>query len=490
MYQNNTLLTGKNLMHLAILILFQLHPFRTNAQTAGAASSSPTTKPATAQHDIDYWITTGDQSALLAKQTAKLSFRKAANKNNSIVVDPKQIFQTIDGFGYTLTGGSASLINQLPKADKEALLKELFTTKGNGIGISYLRITVGASDMSASVFTYDDMPAGQTDVNLSHFSLGKDLTDLVPLLQQIVALQPNIKILASPWTAPVWMKSNGSSIGGSLLTANYAVYANYLVKYIQAMQAKGIRIDAITPQNEPLNPKNNPSMVMQATEQAEFVKNNLGPAFASAGITTKIILYDHNCDVPDYPISILNDAAARKYVDGSAFHMYGGDISALSTVHDAYPDKNLYFTEQWVGGPGDFPGDFSWHVKTLVIGATRYWSKNVLEWNLAADENYQPHTDGGCTRCLGALTISNTVKRNVAYYIIAHASKFVPAGSVRISSNIIGKLHNVAFKTPEGKKVLIVLNDDSTAQNFNIVFNGKMATTSLAAGAVATYVWK
>jgi glucosylceramidase len=285
------------------------------------------------------------------------------------------------------------------------------------------------------------------------------------------------------------MKTNNDTRGGSLKPQYYGVYANYLVKYIQAMQAEGIRVDAITPQNEPLNPGNNPAMTMSAVEQADFVKNFLGPAFRAAGINTKIIVYDHNCDVPSYPLTILNDAAANPYVDGSAFHLYAGNISALTQVHHAFPDKNVYFTEQWVGGPQNFPEDLKWHVKNLIIGAPRNWSKNVLEWNLASDPNYNPHTPGGCSTCLGGLTIGTSVTRNVSYYIVAHASKFVTDGSVRIASNLSGTLSNVAFKTPDGKKVLIVLNEGSAKQAFNIRFGDLIATSELAAGAVATYVW-
>jgi glucosylceramidase len=286
------------------------------------------------------------------------------------------------------------------------------------------------------------------------------------------------------------MKNNNSTIGGRLKPEYYDVYARYFVKYIQGMQAEGIPIDAITIQNEPLNPYNNPSMEMSATEQAAFIKNNLGPAFRTAGLTTKIVVYDHNCDRPDYPLAILNDADARQYVDGSAFHLYAGDISSLSQVHDAFPVKNIYFTEQWVGGPSNWGPDLKWHIRNLIIGATRNWSRLVLEWNLASDPSYQPHTAGGCTACEGALTINGSqVTRNVSYYIIGQASKFIPTGSVRIASTIVSKLQNVAFKTPEGNDVIIVYNESDSEQNFNISFNGKKITTSLLAGSVATYIW-
>lgn len=443
-----------------------------------------------ATSDVSYWLTKGDKSALLQKQNVALNFTKTTNSYATIEVDDKQSFQTIDGFGYTLTGGSATLMNSLGSAEKDALIKELFSTDENAIGVSYLRVSIGASDLSANVFTYNDRPAGQTDINQDNFSIAAEMTDLIPILKKILAVNPNIKILGSPWTAPTWMKTNNAFKGGSLKPEYYASYAKYFVKYIAAMKAQGITIDAITIQNEPLHPGNTPSMYMEAADQGTFIKTALGPAFKAAGLSTKIILYDHNADKPEYPMSILADPEAYKYIDGSAFHLYGGKISALSTVHNAYPNKGIYFTEQWVGGPGNFAEDLKWHVSTLIVGATRNWSRNVLEWNLAADANYNPHTpDGGCTSCLGALTIAPAVSRNVAYYVIAHASKFVRPGSVRINSTLNNVLSNVAFKTPDGKKVLIVMNTNANEQTFNIKYNGKIVTTSMPGGAAATFVW-
>lgn len=439
---------------------------------------------------ITAWITNGDKSALLQKQPDLLAFASVANTNPVVDIDSTITYQTIDGFGYTLTGGSAFLINRLPSSQKTALLQELFGNADNSIGISYLRISIGASDLSAEVFSYNDMPAGQTDVNLANFNLSKDTVDLIPLLKEILQVNPNIKLMGSPWSAPVWMKDNGSSIGGSLQTQYYNVYAQYFVKYILAMQAKGIAVDAITIQNEPQHGGNNPSMVMSALQQANFIKNYLGPAFNTAGITTKIIIWDHNCDNAGYPISILNDAAAKQFIKGSAFHLYSGDISSLSAVHNAHPDKDLYFTEQWTGANGSFAGDLKWHIKNVIVGSMRNWSRVALEWNLANDKLYQPHTPGGCTECKGALTIDGSaVTKNVGYYIIAHAAKFIPSGSVRIESGIAGNIYNAAFVIPDGRKILIAVNDGNTSAAFNIKFKGIWATTTLPAGGVGTYIW-
>lgn len=436
------------------------------------------------------WITTTDESSKLQKQN-DLVFNTETNSNQTIEVNPAQKFQTIEGFGFSLTGGSAQAILKLDKAKKEALLQELFSRKDDAIGLSYLRISIGASDLNESVFSYDDLPQGQTDLKLEKFNLGPDLNDVVPLLKEILAINPKIRIMGSPWSPPVWMKDNGNSKGGSLLPQYYQVYAEYFVKYIQAMKAQGIVIDAITPQNEPLHPGNNPSMFMPALQQAEFIKNNLGPAFAKANIKTKIVVYDHNCNKPEYPLTILNDPKALPFVAGSAFHLYEGDISALSKVHDAYPKKDLYFTEQYTGSKSSFESDLKWSVKNVVIGSMRNWSVNALSWGLANDEYYKPFTPGGCSTCKGALMIdqAQNIKREVGYYIIGHASKFVPEGSVRIGSNIAGNIYNVAFKTPSGKIVLIVENDGTAAESFNIKYNQKQISTTLNAGAVATYVW-
>jgi len=476
-------------MHNNILFLFLLtSTFSIQGGCKQDKTEDPGNPPGVSGPSISHWITKGDQTALLQKQTAALSFNSTTGQN-SIEVDSTQTYQTVDGFGYSLTGGSAFLLNRLPASEKTSLLQELFGSGENSLGASYLRISIGASDLDPQVFSYDDVPAGQTDVNLTQFSLSKDTVDLIPLLKQILAINPSIKIMGSPWSPPVWMKDNGNSVGGSLLPQYYDTYAKYFVKYIQEMKARGITIDAITPQNEPLHPGNNPSLLMLASQQKDFIKNNLGPAFRAANITTKIIVYDHNCDKPDYPTEILNDPLAKSFVDGSAFHLYAGDVSALSTVRNAHPDKNIYFTEQWTGANESFNGTLKWHLKNVIIGTMRNWSKIALEWNLANDPNYNPHTPGGCTECKGALTIGASITRNVSYYIIGHASKFVPPGSVRISSTQSGDLANVAFLTPQGKKVLIVENDGNIDATVRIKYKGQFATTSLPAGAVGTYVW-
>jgi glucosylceramidase len=440
---------------------------------------------------VDAWLTDPAAGILFKKQAGLPLKPVKSTKAADITINASQVFQEIDGFGFALTGGSASHIIKMSPASRSALLKELFRTDGNNIGTSYLRLSIGASDLNEKVFSYNDLPEGETDTAMEKFDLGPDRVDVIPVLKEILKIDPSIRIMGSPWSPPTWMKTNNDTRGGSLKPVYYNAYAKYFVRYIQDMKKEGIRIDAVTVQNEPLHPGNNPSLLMLAPDQAIFVKNHLGPAFKAAGIDTKIIIYDHNADRPDYPISILNDPEAKKYIDGSAFHLYGGKIEALSEVHNAHPDKHLYFTEQWVGGPGNYGKDIAEHIKKLIIGASRNWSRTVIEWNLAADPAYKPHTDrGGCDRCLGAVTIDkNNVTRNPAYYIIAHAAKFVRPGSKRIASNIAGGLDNVAFKTPAGKTVLVVLNTGEGAAAFNVKSGNKAFTGNLKPGAVATYIF-
>ncbi|HEY3990007.1 MAG TPA: glycoside hydrolase family 30 beta sandwich domain-containing protein [Acidobacteriaceae bacterium] len=451
-----------------------------------------------AQKDATLWLTNPDRSALLAEQSPKLAFTSQAPTGQIIDVDSAKTYQTMDGFGFALTGGSAMLIHHMAADERAALLHNLFTTEGDGIGVSYLRVTVGSSDMNDHVYSYDDLPEGQTDPEMTHFSLAPDEVDVIPVLKEILAINPKTKILASPWSAPLWMKTTGKAQGGVLLPEYFPAYAKYWVKYIEGMKAEGITIDTLTIQNEPLNEKNTPSMVMLAPEQADFIEHDLGPAFAQAGIKTKILLYDHNLDHPAYVLSILKDPDAAKYVDGSAWHLYGGKVEAMTQVHDAFPAKNIYFTEQSINDrPGATAMNVAHPVAHVLIGATRNWSRNVLLWNLAADPNAGPHTsNGGCPVCYGALTIDgDNVTRLVAYYVIGHASKFVPPGSVRIDSNTLpgngnpDMLPNVAFKTPDGKEVLIVSNPIDSTQNFAVRYKGKAFTTSLDAGSVGTYVW-
>jgi glucosylceramidase len=443
---------------------------------------------------VNVWVTTGDRSKLLQPQAA-VSFAADAGTNSvTVTVNENTTYQSMDGFGAALTGSSAYVINQKMNAtQRDNLLNDLFTA--GGIRLSFVRHTIGASDFSTSSYTYDDVPAGQTDPGLANFSIAKDKVDVVPMLKLARGKNPALKVLGSPWSAPAWMKENGSLNGGWLNVAHYKAYAAYLARYIQAYQAEGVPIYAITVQNEPLHETSSyPSMRMDPANQASFLKNDLKPAFDAAGITgTRIIVYDHNWDRPDYPNSVFSDAAARAIAAGSAFHGYGGSVDQQSTTHNAYPDKDIWFTEISGGGwATDFGGNLRWNFSNIVIGTTRHWAKSVLLWNVALDQNAGP-TNGGCSNCRGVVTVNNATgayTREVEYYVLGHASKFVDPGAVRIASNTFsGGIENVAFKNPDGTKVLIALNNGSSSSTFKVKWGGQAFSYTLPAGAVATFKW-
>ncbi len=438
-------------------------------------------------------ITSSDGRFLRNKMDAPL-LGQAQLKNivstDTVYFNDQIQFQQIEGFGYTLTGGSAYLLHQMPFQNRLAILKELFGQGPNDLNVNYLRISIGASDLDATVFSYDDLQEGEVDPDLIKMTIAKDQEFLIPILKEIQSIQPNLKLIASPWSPPVWMKDNGKSKGGHLLSKYYETYAQYFVKYIQLMRAEGLQINAVTIQNEPEHGGNNPSMLMTAVEQNAFIKNHLGPAFKKQGLQTEIVIWDHNADNPNYPIQILNDTVTKSFISASAFHLYLGHESALSKLHQAHPDKKIYFTEQWTGAKGSFAGDFMWHMEHIVIGTMTNWSSMVLEWNLANDPTYGPHTPGGCTECLGALTIAGCdLKRNVSYYIIGQVAPFIPAGSARIQTkSSSAQIKSIGFKRPDGKKVLVALNTGNETV-FTIDFEQKKYNFTLPEKSASTIVW-
>lgn len=428
---------------------------------------------------VDSWITSGDQSKLLQKQTA-ISFSNS-NPGSTITLNPGTTYQAIDGFGFCLTEGSCEVILSMPQAQQDAILNEFFNPT-TGMGNDVVRISIGASDLSSSCYSYCD---NSTDLN--NFSLnGPDLTYVVPILKRILAINPAIKILATPWSAPRWMKSNNAWVGGDLKVECYQPYADYFVKYLNAMKAQGINIWAITVQNEPENPYNEPSMYLSDASELRFIDEHLGPTLRNAGYNTKIIAFDHNCDNTAYPIKVCGSS----YVDGSAFHLYAGNISALTTVKNA-TNKNVYLTEQYTSNTGDFSGDFSWHSQNVTIGAVNNWAKTSFEWNLANNQDYGPRTPGGCNTCRGAITITNSSSytRNVSYYIIAQLSKFVKTGAVRIGSSCTdGAFSQVAFKNTDGSYVVVVYNN-SAGKNFTVGIGTKSFSTYVPGWSAITLKW-
>ncbi|NIG56782.1 glycoside hydrolase family 30 beta sandwich domain-containing protein [Chitinophaga sp. Cy-1792] len=435
------------------------------------------TTTARANESVSVWMTSGDQSKLLQQQGNVTFAADAGSSGTTITVNEGTTYQGIDGFGFTLTQGSAKLISNLSASAQSSLLNELFSPS-SGIGLSVVRVGIGATDLSDYSFTYRDGAS---------FSLsGPDLTYTIPILKKILAINPAIKVLATPWTAPTWMKSNGSFSGGTLKAENYESYGQYWLDYMNAMRGQGIEIWGVTPQNEPLNANNEPSMTLTKENELGLINSYMGPKLRGAGFNCKIICYDHNCDNTDFPTYVANNST---YVDGSAFHLYGGNISAMTTVKNA-TNKNVYFTEQYTSTSGSFSGDFAWHTQNVVLGSLNNWSRTVLEWNLASDSQGGPHTPGGSSNSMGAITIDgSTITRRVGYYIIAQVSKFVQPGAVRISSNSSGNIQTTAFKNSDGSKVLLAYNTGSSSVSFKVLWGSQSFTYTLPGGSSATFKW-
>jgi glucosylceramidase len=461
---------------------------------SGATRTQESTPASPQGPRIDVVESSEEQHETL-QEKPPLTFGAARAPNLTITVNDAVKYQQIDGFGASLTDSSAWLLwNKLTGAQRKEALQMLFSPT-KGIGLSVLRQPMGASDFALSAYSYDDLRPGQaSDTQLQHFSIDHDRAYIIPLLRDALALNPNLKIMASPWSPPGWMKTSGSMIYGALLPSAYAPFAKYFVRFVQEYEAAGVPIYAITMQNEPLNiPGDYPGMGMTAREQTEFLANNLGPAFRDAHVKTKILVFDHNWDLIEYPVQVLSDAKAAAFAAGTATHCYGGNVTAQNELHERFPDKDIWLTEC---SGGDWQtGKLLQQQVRLVIGATRNWAKSVVLWNLALDQNHEPFL-GGCTTCRGVITVNHAsqpaqIVPTVDYTALAHASKFVALGAYRVESNSFdqGSLEDVAFRNPDGSLVLLVLNGTGGNLTFNIAWAGKYASYKLPGGAVATFRW-
>jgi glucosylceramidase len=462
--------------------------------TGGSVAPLPMDNTSTGP-TVTAWVTTGDKTRLLAREPVG-RFGDAVPASQLIEVDATQRFQTMAGFGASITDASAWLMrNRLGDAQREALLQELFGRGEGGLGMDFTRLTIGASDFSRSHYSLNDRPAGQTDLPLAHFSIEPNRADVLPVVQRARAINPQLSVMASPWSAPAWMKQNDSLIKGALRPDMHGVFADYLVRYVQAYAAEGVPIFALTLQNEPhFEPGDYPGMRLDPAARAAVAGQHLGPKLQQAGLATQIIEWDHNWDDTAAPLAVLADPKARAAISGVAWHCYAGEAKAQSVVHDAHPDKDTWFTEcsggEW---KPHWNETLPWMVRNVLIGSTRNWARGVLMWNLALDENFGPHL-GGCKDCRGVVTIDSktgAITRNLEYYMLGHASRFVRVGAQRIASSTRpGVLDTVAFRNPgDGSIALIVCNSSADEQRFTVQAGGQRLALSLPRESVATYVW-
>jgi O-glycosyl hydrolase len=452
---------------------------------------TPTPTPTPDGPTVSVVLTSDDRVQLMAPQPA-VYFSTGNGGSNTVFVDESRQFQEIEGFGAAFTDSAAYLLSRVaPPAVRDSAMNDLFTRNGHGIGLSFMRIPMGASDIVRSVYSYDDLPAGQTDPTLAGFSVAHDRDDIIPLIVQARQLNLDLKLMANPWSPPGWMKTSGSMIGGSLLPAMYAPFASYFVKFLQAYSAAGIAIDYISLQNEPeYVPADYPGMSMDAPTETAVLRDYVLPALAAAGISSKVLVYDHNWDDETYAHTVLSEPSIQgsAQVAGTAWHGYGGTPGAMTALRNEFPDKGNYETEHsggtWIAD--QVKNDFE--EITLVM---RNWGRAYVKWSLALDENRGPHT-GGCGTCSPVVTVnsgSGAISYFIDYYTLGHFSRFVLPGAHRVYSSNATGIVTAAFVNPDQSKALVAFNDTNAGRTFQVQWGRYALTYSLPALAGATFTW-
>ncbi|MCX4587613.1 ricin-type beta-trefoil lectin domain protein [Streptomyces sp. NBC_01481] len=473
-----------------------------SALAAAGLTGLTTGSAQAAGEQVNIWLTTTDDAGGrhvtrgLQQQTPLTFQAGSGGSGTNITVDESTRFQTFTGGGASFTDTAAWLMKSsgaLSQATRDETMKKLFSPT-EGIGLSFVRNPMGGSDLARFGYTYDDVPAGQTDPSLSKFSVAHDLADVLPLTRQAKQLNPALTTVASPWTAPAWMKDSGELNGGWLKSEFYGAYADYFVKYLNAYRDQGIPVDYVTAQNEPTCCAGYPSMSWNASGLAYFTKSELLPKLQSAGLPTKVLAHDWNWDTYDaYAAATVNDAAVRSHPNfgGIAWHGYGGNVSRQTEVHNQYPQLDAFQTEH---SGGTWIGNQQREDMLNIVDYTRNWVKSVTKWSLAVDQNRGPH-NGGCGGCDGLITVHNGDSRHgqvdymIEYYTMGHLTKFVRPGAQRIASTASAAVPNVAWRNPDGSKALIAYNDSSSAQSLTVNWGGQHATYSLPGKTSATFTW-
>jgi glucosylceramidase len=440
----------------------------------------------------EMWLTTPDETQKLAPQRPQTPVGPASG-DEAIKIDSSRHFQKMHGFGAAITDASAQVLSALPDDKRKAIMTELFGRENGGLGLSFTRLTVGASDFSSSDYSYDDTPGNVPDPDLRKFSIEPAKKYVLPRAREALAINPDLLVMISPWSAPAWMKTSRSLITGQLQPQYYQPFANYLARTVEAFGREGVPVSMLTIQNEPdFEPGDYPGMRVNSPDRAIIIGRFVGPTLRAYGLKTQILDYDHNWDNPEMPLTVLADPVARQFVSGVAWHCYEGDVPAQSPVRDAHPDKDAWVTEcsggEWSPKYAEVLG---WMTDKLIIGASNHWSRGTLLWNLALDPAHGPHT-GGCTDCRGVVTIdpaTGAITRNVEYYVLGHASRFVLPGAYRVATaKRDAAVEAAAFLNPDGSRVAILYRKSGTGP-VSIALDGERYSASLPAGSVATLRW-
>jgi glucosylceramidase len=438
------------------------------------------------------WVTSADQTQKLSEQPLQKP-AGAAVGDEAVTIDTSRHFQKMHGFGAAITDASAQVLSSLPDDKRRAIMAELFGRANGGLGLSFTRLTVGASDFSNRDYSYDDTPGNVADPELRYFSIAPAERYVMPRVREALAINPDLLVMISPWSAPAWMKTSKSLIKGQLVPQYYPAFATYLARTVQAFGREGVPVSMLTIQNEPnFEPDNYPGERVEPVQRAQIIGRFVGPTFQRLGIRTEILDWDHNWDHPEMPRAVLSDPVARRYIAGVAWHCYAGDVTAQTPVHDAFPDKDAWLTECSGGGwSPNYAEVLGWMTDQLVIGAANNWSRGTLLWNLTLDPQHGPHT-GGCEDCRGVVTIdpaTGAITRNVEYYVLGHASRYVLPGAYRVAATRRGEgVEAAAFLNSDGSRVAIVHRKSGDGP-VSIALDGVRYSVALPAGSVATLRW-
>jgi glucosylceramidase len=479
---------------IALLALFTTAVLYTPRFERPAVAAKVIPPPRPIMPIVELWASTADRRLKLAQQP-DIEMSARGSLPADIVIDVHKTYQSMAGFGAAMTDSSAWLLqNKLNVLQRAALLRELYGPPP-GLNLNMMRLTIGASDFSLEPYTLDDVPSGQIDPDLQHFNVAPNSDDVIPAVRQVLSINPGLLIIASPWSAPAWMKTSGNLIGGQLLEQYESVYADYLVKYLDTYRGYGIPIFALTLQNEPsFEPVTYPGMQMPAETRARIIAQYLGPKLASRAEKTRILEWDHNWNQPEQPLSVLANPDVSRYIDGVAWHCYQGSPYAQGRVHRAYPQKDVYMTECSGGDwASSINGELLWFSRNLLVASTRQWARGVVYWNLALDENHGPHF-GGCDACKGVVVIDSktgAVSRNDEYYAIAHFSRFVLPGAFRVGSTETDKgIANVAFQNASDESiVLVMVNSNAEPRTVSVAEGQTRFEYTMLPQSVATFVW-
>lgn len=448
------------------------------------------------QRSVQSYLVSEDGSNRMTPST--ISFDSGSDiVDDTITLNPTDQRQEIDGFGFAITGSAAYNLLKMTPAARKALLTQIFSRQ-HGYGCSYVRVPIGCSDFSLSDYTCCDTPG------IENFALTSEETQyIIPVMKEILAINPDVKVMSAPWTAPRWMKTNGNWTSGNLRTEYYQDYATYFVKWIQAFQNNGIQIYGVTPQNEPLNHGNSASMFMGWNEARDFIKQALGPKFREAGLATKIYVFDHNYNYDNlseqqsYPTKIYADADASRYIAGAAYHNYGGNASEMTNVHNANPDKELIFTE-WTAGTWSWPGvginAVNTDAKALIFDVVKNWGRGAMVWNLMLDSDRGPYRPGGCSTGNGAIDISksdySTLTYNSFYYVMCIAAAAVSDGAHYITAEGgADGIEFAAFRNNDGGYGLVVMNTSGSERRLRVSDRTNRFVVTIPAHSLASYRW-